>query len=266
MSRLFNWAAFLLFGIFALSILDATLGFVEPKTRFRIVQGTSSPISGDLDSDAGALELLADLKEGDDLSHFLGVETNGPLVVHFAALRGRTWRGELEAPADMPSGEYALAVFQKGYPPPPEAPRMQVRVFESQAALRRDVPGFLESRFGIKAWVVTLCAIPLGLMLLYLSYREADQGEERLRRHGVGAIYKLAKRKEGWEVVCGLGRRDGVEPGDTLTVIDDAFHCVAAFVPEQVEADHCVALLPLDIPIKARHRVVNSRGVVSRVD
>ncbi|MGE4296649.1 MAG: hypothetical protein AB7E47_01350 [Desulfovibrionaceae bacterium] len=262
MAKKYNWAAIIIFGIMSLSIIDAALGLIESKALFRIVRGTTRPISGDLDSDPSALELLADLPEGADLSRELAVETNGPLAVHFIALRGRSWRGQLTVPEDMPAGEYSLAVFQRGYPPPPEAPRMQVRVFEDMDAYLLNVPSLIERHLGVKPWLLTLGSFPFGILLLYLAYREADREEERSRARGVGAIYKLAKGKNGWELVCGLGSKDGIQPGDTLTIIDDRYRCVGTFVPEKVEYDHSVALIPLDVPIRARHQIVVGKDMV----
>lgn len=252
MRRYLNWSVYLVFSLLLLSIMDSCSGMLESRTMFRLVRGVARPLSGDLDtSSIKDLERLAGVKPDDDLNRYLTYEVDGPIFLQFISLKGRLWRGELSAPDYAEPGEYHLLVYQKGIVLPTEARRLKVMLYPDMDSYMRSLPSITERLFGFQAWWVTLAAMPLGLLLFYLSYRQSDEDDEILRSQGLATIFKLARKPEGWDMAFSLGSRDGLADGDTLYILDRKRRQIGSFHVDSVAEEYSIALLPLTTPIKA---------------
>jgi len=226
----------------------------EPRNLFRVVAGDSVLVSGDLvipaDKEGIRLHAEASAAAAALLPRYIEFMPDGKnLSLRFIELKGRLWRGELTVPDWAPAGEQGFAV-RFAHQPPNEAPRYVVRVFDDEASLRADLPSVFMHRLGVRPWWVVLGGIPVALGFGFLVFREAGRDEERLVASGIGEIYRLAKRKEGWEVLFGLGASHGVKTGDTLMILDRAKRPVGRLTALEVKDETTVAQVPLGEDIR----------------
>ncbi len=260
MARQLNLLVFLVFGVLLLSLVDSCSGIFESRSQFRLVRGISRPISGKLDSPVQDLERLAGIRDGEKLQEALAYETDGPLFLRFTGLQGRLWRGELSSPAYSDPGIYRLTVYQKGVHRQEQTSLITVILYPDMESYLRDLPSFIERHMGFQPWWITIAALPLAMLLLYLSYLQSGREEDILRSQGLAPIFRLARGREGWTMYFGLGARDGVTPGDALYLLDRKSRTVASFIPDEIKEDHSTVLLPLSTPVKVQHYVSRRPG------
>ena len=72
-------------------------------------------------------------------------------------------------------------------------------------------------------------------------------------------IYKLARRKDHWELVFGLGSEDGIGEGSILEVRDVKGRLVGTVTPTRVTRETAEARLALDADISPYHLVAKPR-------
>ncbi len=248
----FNHLAIILFCILMLGILDSCQGMLESSGVIRAVNGGQAPINGKLDSSLPDLERLRGVgKSKEELTEYLLYESDNPLIhVEFLELSGRMWRGTLIVPPNSPTGDFSLVVHQKGVKVETETPRFTVRVFKSRKDLQDDVSTICERFFGFKPLWIVVVGLPLAILMLYLAYKQNDKEELRFQACGIGAIYKLAKRKDHWEVVFGLGEKHGVTTGQELLLLDASLQVAGRIVAMHVDDEAGSTKVPLTDKIK----------------
>ncbi len=235
----------------------------QDKTLFRVASGHTALASGDLviPSDREGVRLHAEVSAGgrDLLARHVAAVLDAPdISVRFLELKGRLWRAQITAEPGARPGTFPMRVVFGGQPLD-EAPAYVVRVYPSPAALRADLPSLLERQFGVQPWWIVLGCIPLALAFGMAVFRMAGRDLELLRRSGIGPIYKLAKRKQGWEVVFGLGSESGVRDGDRLLILNREYRPVGHLVAESVSVETGQAVVPLDADIGPGHFVALER-------
>lgn len=216
------------------------------------------PRSDDPDEENERIALLND--------KVLAIHADAPGIgVHFQELRGRVWRGVFTVSPQTPPGRYAVTVFPKEqlHPPGPDQERSMVLVdvFPDAAAMRGSYVSRSERFLGFGPWWVVMAIIPLAALLLVYAYRRAGKEEERLHAEGLGPIYKLAKTKDHWDIIFGLGSAHGVREGDTLSVLDPKLRRVGTLTALRVAKESSESKVGLDADISPFHVV--SRTPVS---
>lgn len=252
-----NHIALCVFGLLLLAVLDSCQGIIESSGVIRVVNDGSAPINGKLDSALPDLERLQGVgATPEELEANLAYASDNPLLhVRFLELKGRMWRGELVVPSNAGTGEFELVVHQKGVPVDAATPRFRVRLFDSAAALQADAATFSERWLGVRPLWLVLVLLPLSLCMLYLVYRQNDREERVLQSKGLGAIYKLAKRKDHWEVVFGLGSLHGVRSGQEVLLLDRRMQVKDRLVATQVGEETSSATAPLSSDIRPGYYV-----------
>lgn len=250
MDRSLGVLSYLLLATIVLTLIDSGLGLFDPSDVIRVVSGGSTAISGELDSTADDLRAIGRLPPGTDLSQYVTVRSDSPdLHVTLSRIRGRLWNGILSADNGAASGVYRLGVHQRyagvatGYRP------LEVRIFADRAALRRDLPTFSQRLFGIRPYWLSLACLPLAVGLLALSYRRARRRDRLFQEKGFGVIHTLSRRSWGYEITFGLGRRQGVEDGEPLALLDADGRLLTEFVPRVVRGDFCKARIKPTVPV-----------------
>jgi len=66
---------------------------------------------------------------------------------------------------------------------------------------------------------------------------------------GMGTIYKLARRKDHWEVVGGLGQADGLRGGDPVVLLGPDHAVLAETTIHSVKTDYFTAYVDLAVPV-----------------
>lgn len=252
-----NHIALFIFGLLILAIVDSCQGIIESSGVIRVVRGESAPINGKLDSTLPDLEKLRGLDTSPEmLEANLMYESSSELIyLKFLELKGRMWRGEVIVPNDMEPGAFDLVVHQRGVAVDEGTPRFDVRIFKTKEALQADSATFLQRLVGIPPLWLVIVLLPLGLLMLYLAYRQNDKEESRLQSRGLGAIYKLARHKEHWEVIFGLGQKHGIHTGQELYLLDRSMKVKGCLVARKVGEDSSFAEVPLSADIRPSYYI-----------
>lgn len=198
--------------ILAACLLDGLVAVVRtPKTEIRLYPGMKIPVAGKTE---------AAIPE----RRWLTYETTAPgLSLTFLEAKGRLWRAELAVEPTAPEGVYALRVFLHGEKPEDAAqnPRYTIRLLADRQAFQRTERSFVMRFFGISPWVGAASAVPLLVFCLYLSYKASDKLDEALRRQGMAPVYRALRKDKTVTLFFGLGRTDGLAPGDSVRIVDE---------------------------------------------
>lgn len=211
-----------------------------PANMFRAAAGSWTPASGALDftPDAERARTHAAAANSGDLrqiNEYLRFTATSPdMGVEFQELRGTFWRARLRVPPNAPPGEIRFTVYVADQPPTEQTPSFILRVFPSEEALQADLPSAAQRLLGISPWAVALAALPMAVFFGFLVFRAMGEEEDALIARGIGPIYRLARRKDGWEITFGLGARQGVGEGDELAVLAPDGRVVGALRALQV--------------------------------
>lgn len=221
---------------------------------FRVVAGRTVPVSGKLEGRLAPSPTPGSIFGGNRISdpavlnRLLMAEPLRPeLGIEFIERNGRIWRGRLHARPGAREGDYAIHVLQAGEKPGGEN-LYRVQVFADAAAKQRADPSFSGRYLGIAPWWVALALVPPVLAMLALSWRNSRRREQRLHRRGIGVIYKLARRKDHWELMAGLGTEDGIRAGDQVWLLSRDLQPVAAIRVDQAGPRHLTATIDLEVP------------------
>lgn len=184
------------------------------------------------------------------------------LRIHFLELRGRVWRGELTVADDAPAGSHTVAVFPRerlgALGNPGGSSLVEVAVFATPRDLRHSYISLTERLFGFGPWWVVTAILPLAGLLLYAAFRQSARDDAALQARGLGPIYKLAKNKDHWDMLFGLGREHGVREGEALVLVDRGGRLIGRLTARKVGPDTAEARLGLDVPVSPTHLVAKA--------
>ncbi len=232
---------------------------VGKSTVLRVMAGGETAVSGDLElplDEVSIEEHSAASSGATALGDYLGFESSSKSVdIEFQQLRGRFWRGVVRVAETAGPGVKTFRVFIKGQPRPEHEPLYTLRVFREPALLRADLDSVTERWLGVQPWWTVVVFLPLGLWCMYQVYLQAGREDERLIRAGMGPIYKLAKRKQSWEIIFGLGSRQGVSEGERLVLLDREGRPVGHLFAIKVGAEASHATLDAAVPVTPDHLV-----------
>jgi hypothetical protein len=256
--------AVVFFVLFALSVLDL-MAFIlaESKTVFKVVAGKEIEVSGKLAEPIDRNLLEPSPGNGNtqpvDINHVL---THRPgdrsFTLRFTGVEGRLWRGVIRVapfaePADLP-----FQVLPHGAAEKAESPMYHLFVYPDEAAYRRSCLSLTKRWTGIDPLWLPLLLLPAGLLLFVAVFKASREEDRRLQERGIGPIYKLARGKDRWEIVFGLGASHGVRAGDRLLLMDAKGQPVGEIVAAEVAVDYGTAQLPRDSRVRADFMVARA--------
>jgi hypothetical protein len=251
------------FIVFLLTLIDMVAFILtDSKTVFKVVAGGETEISGKLTDpiDPNELRPLPDQSGGPlanrDLNRLLAVSPeNRHYAIQFTGVNGRIWRGILKTEPFAAPADLAFHVLQTGKPEEPRPIIYHVFIYPDEASYRHSYLSLTKRWTGIDPLWAPLMLLPMGVLIFWIGFRIARQEESDLQAGGVGPIYRLVKQKEHWEVVFGLGSRQGIRPGDTLQVLDSQHRAVGEIVAREVAVDHATATIDRQTPIRADYLI-----------
>jgi len=220
--------------IFLFSILDTFVsGHLESKNTFRALRGTGQLVTGKLQWPVASIIEIT-------------YNSDNPFIrLIFLECKGRIWRGRLEVDSGASEGEYSLTVFPKRTLPDQDTLVYKVRIFRDTERYQASFKSFSRKHFGIAPWWISIGTLPLVFACLALSHYFSGKTEALLVTHGIGAIYKLVRRKNEWEITFGLGENHGVSIGDRLLLLDDKMESAGEVVVTAVGPEESQASLDL---------------------
>jgi len=252
LARISKWRSFfqktaaLCLFIVALSLLDSCQAkFRTPLNVFNVLPGATLEITGPLEKKVPIEELT--YRSTSDLIRlsFSEVRTG----IWFG---GAMWIGRLTVSPDIIPGEYRLMVTPEGYKPEPEkpAPVVLIKVYQDHLSIRQGFKSFIQRSSGIPPWWIVVFCLPfIGLSfgtVFYLSRKI----EHLLAQEGKAEVYRVSAGVEGYEIAFGLGTRHGVQPGDKLTLLNEAGRYTGSIVVQNASEGDSVAIAGFDSGVR----------------
>ena len=229
MTTIRRYLIFAIFGVILFSMIDTLVAAVStPFHLFKVVAGEEKTVSGRL---AGVIVPI----DNPEPQPFLSNRIEDPVLLEralayapayetfslrFVELRGRLWRARIRTDAGARPGDYPIHVYQQAKPPEADDPQFTVRLFENETALRRSHLSVFRRWFGFDPWWATIALVPAALWAFFRTWKAAGRQDADLQQKGLGPIYRLAKKKDGWELIFGLGKDHGVQTNDILQICD----------------------------------------------
>jgi hypothetical protein len=241
----------------------------EPAQTFRVVAGSETLASGTLDItlDADGVKAHSEVARSGDakrLNNYLKYTASSPEIqIEFIELRGTLWRAIVRAPRSLPAGVVSFVVYARVQPPTDKTPRYSLRVFDSVEGQQADLPSFSLRYLGIEPWWVVMIGLPLAAFFGFLVFRATGEEEDALIARGIGPIYRLARRKEGWEILFGLGAKQGLQPGEELVLLTPEGHVAGTFRADQIGPNSTRATLDLGTDIRPDYYVARPQSETS---
>lgn len=266
----FQKAAVALFVLTLLGVADGLArSILEPAHTFRVVAGAETLASGTLDItlDADGVKAHSEVARSGNskrLNDYLRYTSSTPEVeLEFVELRGTLWRAWVRAPRSLPAGEVKFVVFAKVQPPTDMTPRYTLRVFETPEALQADLPSISLRYLGFEPWWLVMVTLPLAAFFGFLVFRATGEEEDALIARGIGPIYKLAKKKEGWEILFGLGAQQGIQSGDELVLLTPDGRVVGSLRAGQTGPTSSRSTLAPDLVVRPDYYVARPQSETS---
>jgi hypothetical protein len=219
-----------------LVILDALVArFRVPLTRFGGLPGTSLPVNGPLAEKIDRIEDLSFQSPTPDIRlEFEDLQTG-------FWMGGNLWNGRLHISPQARPGRYPLAVLNGKGKEGPKAFFFQVEVFPDRIALRKSSKSLLIGYLGLYPWPTALVLFPLLVLTFGAVFWFSHQGSALLARQGKAEIYRLKKTEGGLEIFFGLGKNHGLEPGETLTLLNARGEKMGSVTVAEVQTDYSSA-------------------------
>lgn len=230
--------------LFFLTILDALVArFREPLNHFSCLPGSRLAITGPLTGkieDPRELTYQADSKEIQLV--FEAVQTG-------YWFGGYMWNGTLLVGPRIQPGGYQLTVQTKNQNRERSPSLFQIEVFKNLAAYHHHSKSFIERSLEINPWKVVLFLIPFLVLnfgiVFYLSHRT----ENLLAEQGQAEVYRVTKGENGTQIFFGLGRTQGIQPGNRLTLINTRGEEVGSIIAQEVFEGHSTARLDSELTV-----------------
>lgn len=229
MKTIRSWLTGAVFFLILLSMIDTFIAAVfEPARTFAVVAGESKTVSGKLAGTVRPVDiphsrpLLSNRIQDPDLLRKLLVcsPRHQSFDLQFVELKGRLWRARLVTDAGAGPGDYQIRVYQAAAPTDADAPPFTVRLFADTEQMRKSRASLFRKYAGTDPWWVTFSLLPAACWLFFRAWKKSGKEDEALQARGRGPIYRLARSKDGWELLFGLGAVHGIRQGEHLSVLD----------------------------------------------
>jgi hypothetical protein len=255
------------FVVMLLSMLDTCiLAWSTPRNKIRAVAGETKNVTGKLADpvDPNLLKVHFKTEEAQPAQNpadeILAYQPRRPeFQIRFVQAQGRMWRGILKVEPTAAPGNYPIRVFQRDRDPGEDSPELTVQIFSDEGSYRKSFISLSKRFLGLEPWWITLFLLPVGGLCIYLVMRQTAEAETRLQSIGVGPIYRLAKGKDQWDIMFGLGSKHGVRPGDRLQILNANRQIKGSLEVLEVGPESSTAVLDLNADIAPDDLIARNR-------
>ena len=235
-----------LFCIFLLlAVLDGlTSRFREPPNHFSSLPGSRIAVTGSLKEkieNIGELTYRCDSKEIRLV--FEAIQTGFWLGEY-------QWNGTLDVDPLIQPGEYTLMVQTRKRPEIKSGTLFQIEVHKDLTQLHQKSKSFFLRYLGISPWLVALFIIPLVMIIFGIVFFLSHKIERLLAEQGKAEVYRIRKGSGGDEIFFGLGRRQGINPGTCLTILDKQGGVVGSITPEEIFEGYSIARVDSEVTVQ----------------
>lgn len=228
-----------------LVIIDALVSrFREPPNFFSGLPGDRLAVSGPLAEKVEQIgELTYQIKSEDIQLEFKSIQTG-------YWLGGYLWNGYLNLSPNALPGDYQLTVRPKNSPPEKPSSRLQIRVYQNLSELRQNSKSYLKRSLGLAAWQAGLFLLVSIAIVFGLVYYLSQKTENLLAAQGKAEVYRIRKGETGFQVFFGLGSRQGIRAGNSLTLIDHQGRIVGSITVGEVFENYSTALAEPELNVQ----------------
>ena len=243
-----RWAgrigSFLCILLFLIIIEALVSRFREPLNRFSGLPGSRIALSGPL---AEKTEQVGELT----------YQTNSPdIQLEFDAIQtgfwlgGYLWNGTLSISPRIQPGGYQLTILPKKSLGEKSASLFQIEVYNDLRGMQRNSKSLVIRYFGIYSWQAGLFLLPFIVFTFGVVFYFSHKTETLLAEQGRAEVYRVRNEKEGLEIFFGLGRKQGLQPGTCLTLLDNQGKALGSITAGEVFEGHSTAQVDLGLKVK----------------
>jgi len=233
-----------------LALVDGLLvHFREPANVVKVLPGASVALNGELTDEANSIEELTYVSSSDQLQ----VTFEGIHKGYF--LGGDMWRGRLEVGPHVSPGEYSLTVLPKKTFSPRKAPAFRILVFGDAASLQKSATSVFRRWFGLSAFVAAAGCLPGILLAFGMVFLLSGKRDALLAATGKAEVYRVLRREGGYEIRFGLGTAQGLGPGSSVSISDEAGRTVGTAEVEEATQTDSLAVISGDQEVKEGYLV-----------
>ena len=201
--------------LFLLCTFDGGQAYLrEPFNSLRMLPGESKKLTGPMAPGVFGLEGMTSEESSDSISMSLDQVISG------FWLGVKMWRGTLTLRPDIEPGNYMVSVFGTEDQKKVGSNTFQVVVYKDRAARLADSKSFLLRYGGISPWIVAGSFFVLVLITCGGLYLVTGKRDSLMAEQGEAEIYHIARDALGLSIYFGLGKRNGVEKGSHLSVMN----------------------------------------------
>lgn len=259
MNRTIQLASKILFAVFLLLVLDAALYTIyDTGGDVRALPGSRQPVVGKLvrpifeHYNVGNPE-NPDKREAEHRllnEKLLAYKSPSPdLTLDFTSVQGRVWMGVLDVREGAAPGVFNIPVSAQGEDTAQEGALLKVQLFATPEDMRASYISPTMRLLGFSPWWLLGGVLAVAGAGLAHIFRVNNREDAQRQQQGLGPIYKLALRKTGWEVTFGLGRKNGIQDGDRMVLLDPDMNLLTEFTACKVGSEAAQATVPLDVAI-----------------
>jgi len=159
------------------------------------------------------------------------------------------WRGRILVSTETQPGQYEIVLFTQKGGKENSVNSFRIRVFRDEAGLRKASASYIRRYLGISPW----WAAPFFFLLIVLMFGAvfflSRKREGLLAKDGKAEVYRVLKGEASCMVYFGLGSRQGIHPGTSVTLLNVGGERIGTAVVEDVFEDHAIARTERDFSV-----------------
>ncbi len=222
--------------LFFLAVLDALSARLrEPSNHFACLPGSRIAVNGPLAGQTTDLRELIYLSSSREIQLIFEATQTG------FWLGGHLWNGTLNIEPVIQPGICTVTVRTLKTAGGKPGSLFQIEVYKDQRQLRQNSKSFIFRYLGINSWQVAFFFFPLVLLTIGGVFYLSQQRERLLSEQGKAEVYRMRQDGKDEEIFFGLGRKQGLAPGNRLILFNPQGLEVGPITASEVFENHSTA-------------------------
>lgn len=164
-------------------------------------------------------------------------------------LGGNLWNGRVKAMDNISAGEYRFMVRPVDFDQDEAFPIFTAHVYASQSALRENSKSIIFKNLGFMPWWLSALSLPMAVFFFWLVLSLSRQREQMLLKSGRAEIVRIKCSGDKQEIAFGLGKKQGVEEGTSLTLFDESGNPLGSFKVAKAFDNSSLAIVTDKCPV-----------------
>ena len=164
-------------------------------------------------------------------------------------LGGNLWNGRVKTLDNISPGEYRFMVRPVEFDQDEAFPIFTAHVYATQSALRENSKSIIFKNLGFMPWWLSALSLPMAVFFFWLVMRLSRQREQMLLKSGRAEIVRIKISGDKQEIAFGLGKKQGVEKGTSLTLFDESGNPLGSFKVAKAFDNSSLAIVTDKCPV-----------------